>query len=171
MVVGAAQGLDHADQLAHGLAAKLLLVGRWPDGAYERWVRRLVGERRPRQEGREAPTALKADDAAGGAVADRLERQLVTMMLQCPETLPEVERCGLVDLMEDAGHQALAQAILDLARRGSFTTADLLAAVDDSRRRRVITALALQTDPWTSRACRGLIRQFVERQGRRRRSR
>lgn len=134
-------------------------------------VRRLVGERRPRPEGREAPTALQADDAAGGPAADRLERQLVTMMLQCPETLPEVARCRLVDLMEDASLQAVAQAILDMARRGSFTTADLLEAIDDSRRRRVITALALQTDPWTSRACRGLIRQFVERQGRRRRQR
>lgn len=132
-------------------------------------VDRLAPPRgRPEATAPQEQGALPRREASPG---DRQERQLVMMMLQCPETLAEVERWRVVDLMENGTLKGIAEAMVDLGRRQRFVVSDLVAAVEDPRQKQLITSLAMQTEEWDPRGCMRLIRHFVHRQGRRRNQR
>jgi DNA primase len=137
-------------------------------------VRRLVDQRVPpraRQGAPASPQPGARPTMSNVSPGDRLERQLVMMMLQCPETLPEVERCRLVDLLENEALKGIAEAMINLGRGRAFEVSDLVAAMGDPRQRQLISALAMQAEEWDPRGCMRLIRHFVDRQGRQRHQR
>lgn len=90
----------------------------------------------------------------------RIERQLVAMMLQFPDILPEVRRQNIVSLIDDPALRTIARNILEEKAsirsdpgRGENQDGDQLA--------RLMAQLSLQDEVWEYRGCLRLINHFV----------
>jgi DNA primase len=89
----------------------------------------------------------------------RIERQLVAMMLQFPEILPEVRKQHIVRLIEDPILKKIGQDILgEIPPSNEMkATANRWAADDVDR---IKARLSIQEENWDKRGCINLIRQF-----------
>lgn len=120
--------------------------------------------------------AAAATPSSGKAVAVkgiRLERQVVAMLLQCPEIRPEISRRQVLDRFEDTHLQSIGKMVLadgDLAvKRGAEArpvrqAADrgpaVMAPADESKTRRTIAELTIDDVHWDMAGCHKLLAQF-----------
>lgn len=94
---------------------------------------------------------------------NRLERQIIAMMLQFPDIIMEIRNRGVLSLIEDTMLQQIGQLILAQMGRTDTDTVcavDVIAAVDDENTRNLAAALAIGEDPWDHAGCLRLINQF-----------
>jgi len=109
-----------------------------------------------------------ANAAGGQAMASRrlsvsehlgIERQMVAMMLQFPEILPEIRKHHIVRLIEDPILKAIAQdALGDFPLSGERKESPHALTDDDIDR--VKARLSIQEENWEIKGCLNLIRQF-----------
>ena len=92
----------------------------------------------------------------------RIERQLVTMMLQFPEILPEVRKQNILRLIDDPILRVIAEDALGEAVRSANVSEERshrLAADDIDR---VRARLSIQEESWEFKGCINFIRQFKD---------
>ncbi len=99
-----------------------------------------------------------------------LERQVITMMLQYPRVLAEVDKRGLTSYFVDLRLKAVADALLAHYRR-TGEPPDPLTALADPELRRLASRLMVADEAWTEDGCRKLMRHFELAGGRGRDSR
>ncbi len=88
-----------------------------------------------------------------------IERQLVAMMLQFPDILPEMRKQKIVAMLEDPILQAIGQDALDgRERTGPEESGD---ASEYDVHRRLKAQLSIQQEDWDYRGCMRTIRHFV----------
>lgn len=103
---------------------------------------------------------------AGGGY--KAERKIISMMLQCPEMLPDILTCGVLDLFEDNNLKAIGRAILSLYEtRGQNPSdpSDLLPFLETEIQRNLAASLAMGDEEcWSEKQSRKrqLIFQFME---------
>lgn len=113
--------------------------------------------------GRQAPPVQSKLTYSGGS---RIERQLVAMMLQFPDILPEMRKQKIVSMLEDPILRAIGQDALD-GRERSVSEKN----ADDSEygyHRRLKAQLSLQREAWDYRGCMRIIQHFVSTKRRQR---
>lgn len=91
--------------------------------------------------------------------SNRIERQLVAMMLQCPDILPEVRKQKILALMDDPTLRTIGQDALD-GKESPVPEEN----GDESESDRVIrlrAQLSVQQEAWDYRGCMRLIQHFV----------
>jgi DNA primase len=89
----------------------------------------------------------------------RIERQLVAMMLQFPEILPEIRNQDVLRLIEDPILKRIGQEVLgDALRPNEMERVSNRDAADDINR--VKARLSLQEENWEIKGCINFIRQF-----------
>jgi len=113
--------------------------------------------------GRVAPSASRPIKVSGGSPH---ERQMVAMMLQFPEILPEVRKQNIVNLIDDPGLRAIAQDALD----GKDAIAPVEDRHEDQRHdalRRLRAQLSLHEEVWEYQGCLRFINHFVATRQRR----
>lgn len=90
----------------------------------------------------------------------KIERQLIAMMLQFPDILPEVRKENIVTLIEDPILKAIGQ---DIINGGERLTASGSNPQDRDRDaiRRLRAQLSLKDEVWNYKGCQSLIHQFV----------
>ena len=93
------------------------------------------------------------------APSSRIERQLVAMMLQYPDILPEIREQRIVSLMADPALQRIAQDVLD-GRQDVFPEGDGDDAEYD-RIRRLKARLSIPQEAWDYRGCLRIIQHFA----------
>lgn len=99
--------------------------------------------------------------AEGGLENDhRLERQLVAMMIQFPEILPEIEQRHLLDRFASRRLKTIGRLVLEKFNKMPFHVSEILTGIDDPEQRKIITQLAMQEDVWDREGCLRLISQF-----------
>lgn len=118
--------------------------------------------RRPADNGRAVAAGTTAAPVVpdGAAGRNRLERLLVTMMIQYPDIRGEVRRRRIVDALQDPALKAAGEAVLrrrggdenDIAGMMSEETVDGAASL--------ISELALADEQWDRAGCMRLIQQF-----------
>ncbi|MDI6687866.1 MAG: DNA primase [Desulfobacterales bacterium] len=91
---------------------------------------------------------------------NRLERQIISMMLQFPEVLPEVYNRGLLNLFEDNILKSIGQFILKRKDSPGDLVSELMAVVDDKDKKSIIASLAMGDELWDRDECLKLITQF-----------
>jgi DNA primase len=112
-----------------------------------------------------------------GGKRERMERQVIAMMLQFPESLPEIRRQNALQHIESETLQRIGNAVVDyFIRRGDAESnapgvsmpgddrwvAAFISEFGDEDTRRLVSDLAFQEEVWTAEGCRKLIAHFVD---------
>ena len=107
----------------------------------------------------------------------RLERQILSMMLQFPVILSEIRKLNVLDYLKSNTLRSIGEAILDHSNpaKGSREVSDtnqgdlrsdriaqLLDEIEDDDKRQLITELTSKEESWTVEGCSKLIQHFVE---------
>ncbi len=94
---------------------------------------------------------------------DRTEKQILEMMLQCPDIIPDVEARGIAGLLEDNTVKLAVDTVTACYREGDFDPSRLVSTVNNEGVSRLITSVYLKEDQagqWTDKVCKRLLNQF-----------
>jgi DNA primase len=98
----------------------------------------------------------------------RLEQQIITMMLQFPAILPEIQNYHVIEFMENRQLQSIGKTILEHRISSAEQISELLSLIDDPDQQRLISAMAMVEESWDESGCLKLIIQFLQGAQRRR---
>jgi DNA primase len=87
----------------------------------------------------------------------RLERQIVVMMLQFPEIIPEIDRSGLIDFFENATFKSICRMIF---RHQAKSVSEIINAMENKAEQSLAAGLAMGENIWNRDGCLKLISQF-----------
>jgi DNA primase len=90
---------------------------------------------------------------------DRIERQLIAMMLQYPDILPEIRKQQIIPLMDDPTLRRIGQDVLDGKEGLDPKNKDDEGEYD--RVRRLKAQLSIPQEAWDYRGCMRIIQHFV----------
>jgi DNA primase len=97
----------------------------------------------------------------------RLEQQIISMMLQYPQILPDIEHHKVLVNFENNVLKSIGYTILEYKLKSAEDVSELLNSIQDPDKRRTIAALAMTDEAWDKKGCLMLINQFVETHQRR----
>jgi DNA primase len=112
-----------------------------------------------------------------GEIADRMERQIIIMLLQFPDIIPEVNNYNIIEYFENNVYKEIASGILKYEQisdnhrdtlagaiggkvRGRVS--EIMTFINDKKQERIIAELASSEDTWDIQGCRKLIHQFID---------
>lgn len=108
------------------------------------------------------PTIRGSDNipATGNERGSRLERQIIAMMLQFPEIIPEIIKRDTLnnftdDILKSAGYDIVRQQSSNRRR-----SSDKIPVFDDDEKNRIAAYLAIRDDEWDYDGCMKLVSQF-----------
>jgi DNA primase len=90
----------------------------------------------------------------------RLERQMVTMMLQFPEIITDITQRRLVDYFTDPTLTEVGRGILAHYAQNGGDIADLISQWDEPEKKAIVARLAITDEYWDRHGCMNLINQF-----------
>ena len=91
---------------------------------------------------------------------DRLERQIITMMLQFPQILSKISESNIINLFEDNDLKSIGQLLLKYKERPEIRVSDIMNLIEDKEQRDMVASLAIGEDIWNHEACLGIINRF-----------
>ncbi len=98
-----------------------------------------------------------------GEQLNRMERRIVSMILQFPQIIPEAESRQVLEYIEHSDLKAIVQSSFEHYHTSrTVCAADLVGAADSEEQRRLISLLTLESDVWAFEGCIKLLDQFVE---------
>jgi len=107
----------------------------------------------------------------------RIERQIIAMMLQYPEILPELNKRNILEYFENDTLKSIGQKILIYTDKNGINApesdsgheiakeinvSEIINLIDDKEKKSIIAALALEEESWQFEGCIKLITQFIE---------
>jgi DNA primase len=111
----------------------------------------------------EKNTVLAADkDTEGILVGSRVERQIIAMMIQFPDILPDIKKFNVLKLFNDETLRRIGESILDFNPTNADQVSELMSGVDDAPTQALIASLAMENESWNRKGCLRLIGKFVE---------
>ncbi len=114
------------------------------------------GRHRQRTTGKET----HFQDAGQSAPALRLERKILSMMLQYPVMIEEIRKRGIVGRFTDPTLKAIGHWILEAEGTWEALIPELISRAKDTDTGETIAQLAAGEDSWNTEGCLKLIRQF-----------
>lgn len=94
---------------------------------------------------------------------NRLERQVVAIMLHHPAVLPDIIGRNMLDYFEDEKLKHMAQMIVEQSVDRKPSVADLLSDIDDVDCRSLLTQMAMEESHWDRQGCDRLLAQMETR--------
>jgi len=91
---------------------------------------------------------------------DRMERQIITMMLEFPQILSEIAEGNILDHFEDHNLRSIGQTILKNKDRSEMRVSDLIDLIENKAQKNMVSSLAIGEDIWDYEACLGIITRF-----------
>ena len=96
----------------------------------------------------------------GNERGSRLEKQIIAMMLQFPDIIPEINKRDILssftdDILKSVGYDIIRQQSL-----GSRPAPDMLPVFDDDEKNRIAAFLAIREGVWNRDGCTKLVEQF-----------
>ena len=104
-----------------------------------------------------------SDNVQGKALKgkwDRLERQIITMMLQFPQILSKISERDIINLFEDNDLKSIGQLLMKYKKRPERRVSDIMNLIEDKEQRDMVASLAIGEDIWNHEACLGIINRF-----------
>lgn len=89
----------------------------------------------------------------------RLEKQILKMMVQFHDALPEIEHRKTVERFQCRPYREIGKWILTHASSGK-TIADGLEGIEDNQQQHIVTALAIEEEEWSLKGCIKLLEQY-----------
>jgi len=97
----------------------------------------------------------------------RFEKQIISMMLQFPEILPEIENQRVLDYFIDKRLVAIGHLIAEVPPPKAGDVAGLMNRLDSVEHRKMIASLAITDEAWDLDNCEKLLAQFINSRQRR----
>ena len=91
---------------------------------------------------------------------DRMERQIITMMLEFPQILSEIAERNILDLFEDNDLKSIGQTILKNKDGSEIRVSDMIDLIENKAQKNLVSSLAIGEDIWNYEACLGIITRF-----------
>jgi len=90
----------------------------------------------------------------------RLERQVVSMMLQFPPILSEIHGRDILDYFEDDRLKAIGQLILSQKDRSNINLVDIINLIKDKEQRGIVASMAIDENEWDYDGCLNILTRF-----------
>ena len=164
-VVGAMQAplAEVQDSVARSLYIQQLSERLNIDEAVIMQKIRQVAEKRPQNRaalsGRDIRSVVKD--------SQRLECQILTMMMRYPVMIPEIMGRNILDFFEDGSLRDIARLILKHEQTEQCDVADIVARIEDPHYRNIVSRLAFDEQHWDRQGCERLLSQFEQHHSRR----
>lgn len=120
------------------------------------------GSRRTPEDG-----SWKTAPASPQARPDRLEMQVLAMMIQNPEMIDEMKARRVLEYFEDPKMRELGDLVCRQLGQEAGKRSDLLNSVTDEDQRRTIASLVMEDACWARESCSLLLSQFIQSKQRR----
>ena len=106
---------------------------------------------------------LAAGKGPEGILAgSRIERQIIAMMIQFPDILPDIKEFKVLKLFNDDTLKDIGESILDFNPTSADQVSELMSGIDDGLTQALIASLAMGNESWNRKGCLRLIGKFVE---------
>lgn len=96
---------------------------------------------------------------------ERLERKIISMMIQYPAIIDQVSQKGLLDFFEDKTLRSFGKLILERIKLAPEPELDLMTdlmmVAENREHRNLLASLAISEEQWDSKGCQRLITQFM----------
>jgi DNA primase len=92
----------------------------------------------------------------------RLERQILAMMLQYPEILPDIVQNKVLDHFVTETLKTLGELILSKKNEKNLDVSNLISIVDDEQKRNILASLSIKEDMWNRKGCRKVITKLIQ---------
>lgn len=90
----------------------------------------------------------------------KLERQIISMMLQFPQIITEVKKRGIIDLIEDETLKSIGKILLLKEGMSKEHISDIIGLIKDDKQRNMAASLAIGEDLWAQKSCYNIIARF-----------
>jgi DNA primase len=114
----------------------------------------------PKREG--AAANLRAPGQFGDNAGIRFERQIIAMMLQFPEILPEINRLSVLKYFENNDLESIGSAILKFNPSTGGQVSELISKIENEAQQTLIASLAIGDESWNKKGCLRLLGKFVD---------
>ena len=165
------------DRVAQALYIKQLAerIGVAESAILERIKEISAVKSRPTYSGRSTDAPLSGSRVSTGEVpvskaqesdvtlrGSRVERQIIAMMIQFPEILPDVDNYKVLDLFNDNMLKSLGESFLEFNPTSPDQVSEFMSQVDDRQTQALIASLAMGDEAWNKKGCLRLLGRFVE---------
>jgi len=97
-----------------------------------------------------------------GDTGNRFERQIISMMLQFPDILPEVNRLNALNYFESDALIHIGETILKSNLTSTDQVSELISRLDSEQDQTLIASLAMGDESWNMKGCLRLLGKFVD---------
>ncbi len=91
-----------------------------------------------------------------------LELQILGMIIQFPQILPEIVQNRVLDYFVTASLKSIAELILSQENKTHMSISNLISIVDDDEKRNILASLSIKEEQWNLRDCRKIITKFLQ---------
>lgn len=91
---------------------------------------------------------------------DKLERQIIAMMVQFPQILPEISERNILELFENNDLKSIGQLLLRHKDESEMQLSDIMNLIEKKEQRNIVASLAIEESMWNYDACIGIITRF-----------
>ena len=109
-----------------------------------------------------ANTASEDQSTQTVAVGNRFERQIIAMMLQFPDILPEVVNLNALSYFENKTLRDIGDYILKSNLTSPDRVSELMSRVDTNQKQTLIASLSMVDESWNMEGCLRLLGKFVD---------
>jgi len=100
--------------------------------------------------------------AGENALGTPLELQILAMMIQFPQILPEILENRVVDYFTTEPLKSIGELILSQKNKTDTGISNLISIVDDDEKRNILASLSIKEEQWNLRDCRKIITKFIQ---------
>ena len=112
---------------------------------------------------REAATSNSGAAGPPGVNAGiRFERQIIAMMLQFPEILPEISRLSVLKYFENSDLESVGNMVLKFNPTTADQASELISRIENEAQQTLIASLAMADESWNRKGCLRLLGKFVD---------
>ena len=90
----------------------------------------------------------------------RMERQIISMMLQYPEIVSEIRKRNILALFENEDMKSIGQLVLLSSGSSDDRVSDIISLTDDPQMKNNIAQLAIGEDLWEREKCLNILARF-----------
>lgn len=91
---------------------------------------------------------------------EKLERQIIAMMVQFPQILPEISERNILELFENNDLKSIGQLLLRHKDESEMQLSDIMNLIKKKEQRNIVASLAIEESMWNYDACIGIITRF-----------
>jgi DNA primase len=111
-----------------------------------------------------AMAAATSPGQESGAVNSgiRFERQIIAMMLQFPEILPEISSLSVLKHFENNDLKSIGSVVLKFNPTTAAQVSELFSKIEIEAQQTLIASLAIKDESWNKKGCLKLLSKFVD---------